>query len=131
MNGQVYFGNYMLKEVICKSELSTIQLAQTSDGQKFALKIYKKMQLRKEKQYHKRKDGQGMTVTDQLMKVMQQEVGTLEYINTHQTKITNVCCLREILENEEKLVLVMDYCEGGQIMQWFPDTFTFKPSNDI
>lgn len=32
MNGQVYFGNYMLKEVICKSELSTIQLAQTSDG---------------------------------------------------------------------------------------------------
>lgn len=71
------------------------------------------MQLRKEKQYHKRKDGQGMTVTDQLMKVMQHEVGTLEYINLHQTKITNVCRLHEILENEEKLVLVMDFCEGG------------------
>jgi hypothetical protein len=42
------------------------------------------MQLKKLKEYHKKTDGTGMVVTDQLMKVMEQEVATLIYLNKHQ-----------------------------------------------
>jgi hypothetical protein len=41
------------------------------------------MQLKKLKEYHKRPDGTGMQVTDQLMKVMEHEIGTLRYLNQH------------------------------------------------
>lgn len=72
-----------------------------------------------------------MIVVDMLMKVMSHEIGTLQYINQHSDfNFTNICKLHEILESEEKLVLVLDYCEGGQIMKWDYKTHSFTPSSN-
>ncbi len=51
-----------------------------------------------------------------LMKVKASEVGTLIYLQKHQIK--NVIRLFEIIDLEDKLILVMDYCDGGQILDW-------------
>jgi len=57
-----------------------------------------------------------MQVFDMLMKVQSQEVATLTYLQKHQ--INNVIRLFEIIDLEDKLILVMDYCDGGQILEW-------------
>ncbi len=57
-----------------------------------------------------------MEVVDMLMKVKASEVGTLVYLQKHQ--INNVIQLFEIIYLEDKLILVMDYCDGGQILDW-------------
>lgn len=44
------------------------------------------------------------------MKVMDHEVATLRHINKHEV---SVCKLVDMMEDEETLVLVLDYCEGG------------------
>lgn len=59
-----------------------------------------------------RPDGKGMIVTDQLMKVMEHEIGTLNFLNQH-PNVGNVCRLRQVFESEDQLILVLDYCEGG------------------
>ena len=88
------------------------------------------MQLKKLKEYHKRADGTGMQVTDQLMKVMEHEIGTLQYLNQHMN-ISNVCRLHGIFESEEKIILVLDYCEGGQILTWHPKLLEFRTALPI
>ena len=62
---KVVGGKYLAGAVLVKGEFCTVKEATSLDGsQKFALKIYKKMALRKRKEYHKRKDGHGMEVVD-------------------------------------------------------------------
>ena len=48
-----------------------------------------------------------------LMKVKVSEVGTLVYLQKHQ--INNVIRLFEIIDLEDKLILVMDYCDDGDL----------------
>lgn len=57
-----------------------------------------------------------MEVVDQLMKVQASEVGTLIYLQKQ--KIDNVIRLFEVIDLEDKLILVLDYCDGGQILDW-------------
>lgn len=81
-SGQKYINQYRVQGKIAQSEISIIKSAiNKEDNQTYALKFYKKLQLKKLKEYHKRTDGIGMVVTDQLMKVMEHEVSTLKYIN--------------------------------------------------
>lgn len=125
VNGQTFLNQYGLIKEIAKSDFSSIWLAE-ADSRQFALKIYKKFQLKKEKQYHKRPDEKGMTVTDQLMKVMQHEVATLQYLADK--SVDTICGLLDMMECDEKLILVFDLCEGGQIMTWYPSSLEFKPA---
>ena len=84
--------------------------------------------LRSKKEYHRRKDGHGMMATDQLMKVMDSEVKAMVTL-TESGKNPNVVSLLEIIDDEagfeDKLILVMEYCSGGQLLNWDPETHTF------
>ena len=102
-------------------------------SQKFVLKIWKKQVLRAKKEYHRRKDGHGMVATDQLMKVMQSEVKamiTLAEAGSH----PNVINLIEVIDDEagfeDKLILVMEHCPGGQLLTWSCETHQFTPNRD-
>ena len=127
INGLKHYGPYQILNQINESDFSRVKCAlNIKNGCKYSLKIYKKLQLKKQKEYHKKKDGNGMIVVDMLMKVMSHEIGALQYINQHaDVNFSNICKLHEILESEEKLVLVFDYCDGGQILQWDYKTLTF------
>ena len=63
-----------------------------------------------------------------LMKVKASEVGTLIYLQKHQIK--NVIRLFEIIDLEDKLILVMDYCDGGQILDWNSSKNLFQLEGD-
>ena len=55
-----------------------------------------------------------MEVKTQLDKVMQQEVKAIQASVGH----PNVVELIEIIEDDEKLLLVMEYVEHGRIIEW-------------
>ncbi len=42
-----------------------------------------------------------------------------------------MCSLHEIIDDEEndKLYLILDNCESGEIMSWQADSMKFKPHN--
>ena len=72
------------------------------------------MVLRKQKEYFKAKNGRGMEVRDQLMKVRECEIRGL--LLASQWKHPNVVQLHEIIDDEneyDKILLVMDFCDEG------------------
>ena len=128
VNGQKFFNQYGLVSELARTEVSTVHKAHvTSDAKEYALKVYKKFQLKKQKEYKRRADGLGMAVTDQLMKVMEHEVGTLKHLQTLDLQTQGICMLHEIMQDDEKLILVLDLCEGGQLMRWDSKALTFTP----
>lgn len=69
-----------------------------------------------------------MVATDQLMKVMDSEVAAMVRLS-ESGQNPNVVRLLEIIDDEagleDKLILVMEYCSGGQLLNWNPETHTF------
>ena len=87
---------------------------------KFVLKVFKKGVLRNKKEYHRKKGGMGMVVTDQLMKVNESEIKTNLKLH-EQGGHKNIVKLFEIIDDdneEDKLVLVMEYCSQKQMLNW-------------
>ena len=69
-----------------------------------------------------------MVATDQLMKVMDSEVRAMVVL-AEAGHNPNVVRLYEIIDDEagfeDKLVLVMEYCSGGQLLNWSSETHAF------
>ena len=64
---KVYNNKYILESTIYSATLCTLKLASGMDAalkDKFALKVFKKGVLRSKKEYHRKKGGHGMEVTD-------------------------------------------------------------------
>ena len=58
------------------------------------------------------------------MKVEKHEIGTLGRMRA--LGLTEgYCYLREVMENEDRLVLVFEYCPQGPLMKWDPKSLTF------
>ena len=74
-----------------------------------------------------------MVATDQLMKVMDSEVKAMLRLAEGQTS-PNVVRLLEIIDDEagfeDKLIVVMEYCPGGQLLNWDPQSHAFTPNQD-
>ena len=74
-----------------------------------------------------------MVATDQLMKVMDSEVKAMVTLaqSGHHPNVVN---LIEVIDDEagfeDKLILVMEYCSGGQLLNWDPATHTFSANRD-
>lgn len=76
-----------------------------------------------------------MVATDQLMKVMDSEVKAMVRLatgvdGTNGSQSQNVVRLLEIIDDEagfeDKLILVMEFCPHGQLLQWDSTTSSFK-----
>ena len=65
-----------------------------------------------------------MMVFDQLMKVQKHEIGTHMRMQALGLK-EGFCYLQEVMENEDKLVLVFEFCPQGQLMKWDPKQLSF------
>jgi serine/threonine protein kinase len=72
-----------------------------------------------------------MTMKTELSKVMNGELKIMKEMPIHK----NIICLHEIIddEDEDKLMIVIDHCEKGQVMTWHVhgDTMKFKPSKSL
>jgi serine/threonine protein kinase len=75
----------------------------------------------------RRKNGKGMEVHTQLMKVMESEIAAIKRISQHPNTIN----VLEIIDDEglaDKLLIVMEYCELGQIIKWKEEKHLFEPA---
>lgn len=126
---------YLVERVLAQNTLCKLKVASIigQEPRKVVLKIWKKAVLRSRKEYHRRKDGHGMFCTDELMKVMDMEVkAMLRLAQTGANHSPNVVKLFEVIDDEagfeDKLVLVMEFCSGGQLLFWSPETHSFAPN---
>lgn len=84
------------------------------------------MALKQQKEYHKNKDGPGMIMKTELSKVINGELQIMQTLPAH----PNLIHLHSIIDDEEqdKLMVVMDYCPQGQVMTWDQGDLRFNPS---
>lgn len=111
----------MVVKTISQGQLAKVQHAvlKSDPSQHFAIKVFNKMVLRKQKEYFKAKSGRGMEVRDQLMKVREFEIKGL--VLASKVRHPNVVQLHEIIDDEleyDLILLIMDYCELGQVLTW-------------
>ena len=91
-------------------------------SKRVCLKVWKKQVLRSRKEYHRRKDGHGMYSTDELQKVRDSELKAMlrlaESGENHSPFVVRTLEIIDDLGFEDKLVVVMEYCPGGQLLNW-------------
>ena len=132
----MYNNKYILESTIYSATLCTLKLASgIEEGlkNKFALKVFKKGVLRSKKEYHRKKGGHGMVMTDQLMKVNESEVRTNLKLH-EQGGHKNIAKLYEIIDDDneaDKLVLVMEYCSKKQLLNWHTEQAKFVPNPEL
>lgn len=67
------------------------------------------------------------------MKVMDSEVKAMVTLS-ESGQNPNVVRLLEVIDDEagfeDKLILVMEFCDGGQLLNWVPETHTFQANRD-
>ena len=132
----MYNNKYVVEKTLAGNLLCKLKIASVLGGtaaenatepknNKVVLKVWKKQVLRAKKEYHRKKGGHGMVATDQLMKVMGSEVAAMLRLSQGQSS-PNVVRLLEIIDDEagfeDKLVMVMEFCPGGQLLTWDPET---------
>ena len=90
----------------------------------FAIKIFNKGTLRRKKEFVRSSKG-GMGFKTALDDVLI-ELETMKLVNH-----PNWLKLYEIIDDDEedKLYMILEYCEGGQILDWDPDTCEFSIPN--
>jgi len=132
---KVFNDKYVTESTIASNTLCKLKVAslKADPTQKVVLKIWNKQILRSQKQYHRRKDGHGMVATNELEKVMDKEVkAMIKLANAGDN--ANVVRLLEVIDDEagfeDKLILVMEYCPGGQLLNWVPETHSFQANRE-
>lgn len=86
--------------------------------------MFRKSTLKRKKEYHKKEDGLGMRVSTQYEKVLK-EIAIMKRIERH----PNVIQLTEVINDPEqdKIYLVMELAENGEVMSWDDKTIQYKP----
>ena len=75
-----------------------------------------------------------MQVKDQLMKVNESEVRTILKLHEETGGHKNIVKLYEIIDDdnlEDKLVLVMEHCQKGQMLTWCTEEHKFQPNAQL
>ena len=84
--------------------------------QKFAMKQFSKSRLRKQKDYHKNRFTGEMVIKNAYLDTLR-EIRIMAKLGT---KSGSIIKLHEVIDSEadDKLILIIDYAENGEIMSW-------------
>lgn len=119
---QKILGDYIIEKKIGSGPLSKIKLAfHSKEGKHYAIKQYNKALLLKKKELVRTKDGNTI-YRDNFQDVLN-EIEVMKLLK-HQ----NVIKLVEVLEDleKEKVYIVQEYCQKGQIIDWDENRMIFK-----
>eukprot|EP00347_Sterkiella_histriomuscorum_P014297 403361412 len=123
-NGRRQVNQYVFQETIGQGAFGKVKLAHLKEDptQLYAVKVFRKSQLLKKKEYFRKKEG-GMGFKSQLSKV-QQEIAIMKKL-VH----PNLIQLYEVIDYDEgdKLYMIMDYAQNGEILKWNQKTCRFRP----
>lgn len=100
------------------------EVVNTKTGKHFAMKIVNKLLLKMRKEYVR--IGKGKMGVKTAFDAVEKEIKIIKGLE-HE----NIVKLHEILtdEDNEKLYLILDNCEKGEIMKWDIETMAFAPCN--
>ncbi|KAL4467171.1 hypothetical protein ABPG73_014836 [Tetrahymena malaccensis] len=92
----------------------------------YAAKIFKKSQLEYERVFGYKSDGESF-MTNRLH-LIQEEINIYKHLNH-----PNICKLFQIIDDEtdEKLYLILEYCDMGQLMIWNEDNQYYDPNDKL
>lgn len=123
--GNKYYNEYKYVKTLGQGAYSKVKLV-TKNDEKFAMKIINKKELKKKKIFKHDNDG-NMIVTN-LLKDALKEIAILKKLNH-----PNIIKLYEILHNyeKEKIYLIMEYAEYGNIVDYDEDSGIFKINSHI
>lgn len=100
------------------------EVVNTKTGQYFAMKVVNKLLLQMRKEYVR--IGKGKMGIKTAFDAVEKEIEIIKLL-AHE----NIVKLHEILtdEDNEKLYLILDNCEKGEIMKWDAESKTYTPCN--
>ena len=125
-NKQKTIGDYAMQKKIGSGPLSKIKLAlHTKEQRYYAIKQYNKSLLLKKKELVRTKDGNTI-YRDNFQDVIN-EISVMKLLNH-----PNVIKMVEVLEDpvKEKVYIVEEYCQKGQIIDWDENKMVFKSCRD-
>lgn len=120
--GNKFINQYLVHpQVIGRGSFAKVKVCE-HNNKKLAIKIFSKMLLKKKKEYYSKEDG-GMGYRDALQLVYK-EIEVMNKLD-HQ----NIVNLSEVIDDPEidRLYLIIDYAQFGQLMDWDETKITFSP----
>lgn len=123
--GNKYYNDYKLIKTLGKGSYSKVKLVM-KDNVKYAMKIVDKKVLKSKKIFKQDKDGN--VIITNLLKDALKEIAILKKLNH-----PNIIKLYEILHNyqKQKIYLIMEYADYGDIMNYNEDTETFSINKHV
>ncbi|KAL4427503.1 hypothetical protein ABPG74_015206 [Tetrahymena malaccensis] len=121
--GNKMINNYVFLDTLGRGSFGKVKLAVNrgdTKQTKFAIKIFKKSFLKRKREYY-RDSGGAMKYKDALDNV-KKEIAIMKKL-----RHANVIRLYEVIENpdNDKLYMVIDYAQGGQLIEWDDDEEKF------
>ncbi|KAL4468337.1 hypothetical protein ABPG72_010738 [Tetrahymena utriculariae] len=121
--GNKMINNYVFLDTLGRGSFGKVKLAVSRGDNKqtkFAIKIFKKSFLKRKREYY-RDSGGAMKYKDALDNV-KKEIAIMKKL-----RHANVIRLYEVIENpdNDKLYMVIDYAQGGQLIEWDDDEEKF------
>ncbi|CAI2374789.1 unnamed protein product [Moneuplotes crassus] len=100
------------------------EIVNTKTSEHYAMKVVNKLLLKMRKEYVRK--GKGKMGIKTAFDAVEKEIEIIKILDH-----PNIVKLHEILigEDEEKLYLILDNCEKGEIMKWDADTRLYTPCN--
>ena len=123
--GNKYYNEYKLLQELGRGAYSKVKLVMKNNV-KFAMKIIDKKELKKKKIFKQDKDGN--VIVTNLLKDALKEIAILKKLDH-----PNIIKLYEILHNyqKEKIYLIMEYAEYGDIVEYDEDTGIFSINKHV
>ena len=119
-HGNKYYNEYKVLQELGRGAYSKVKLV-IKENVKYAMKIIDKKELKKKKIFKQDKDGN--VIVTNLLKDALKEIAILKKLDH-----PNIIKLYEILHNyqKEKIYLIMEYAEYGDIVEYDEDTGIFS-----
>ncbi|CAD8088420.1 unnamed protein product [Paramecium primaurelia] len=125
--GQKMLNDYVFDEFLGQGAFGKVKLAHKKGDptQRFAIKILKKSKLKRQREFVK--DANGNLVVKDALQDVRKEIAIMKKIRHH-----NLIQLYEVIDNptSDKLFMVLEFAEGGQLIEWDDDEGKFYKLNE-
>ncbi|CAD8092971.1 unnamed protein product [Paramecium sonneborni] len=125
--GQKMLNDYVFDEFLGQGAFGKVKLAHKKGqpNQRFAIKILKKSKLKRQREFVK--DSNGNLVVKDALQDVRKEIAIMKKIRHN-----NLIQLYEVIDNptSDKLFMVLEFAEGGQLIEWDDDEGKFYKLNE-
>ncbi|CAK83622.1 unnamed protein product (macronuclear) [Paramecium tetraurelia] len=125
--GQKMLNDYVFDEFLGQGAFGKVKLAhkQGDPSKRYAIKILKKSKLKRQREFVK--DANGNLVVKDALQDVRKEIAIMKKI-----RHKNLIQLYEVIDNPtcDKLFMVLEFAEGGQLIEWDEDEGKFYKLNE-